>query len=363
MLPNSEKSPVPVQRLRAFLARLEGESRGYVVVKNPNLWANIERGGDWDLLVGDLPSAQAHLVETLGRPERISRRSYVCSHYFDWGEIDLLSGIEWRGVELVDRDRVLRSFRRHGEGWRINSLAYEAIACWVSPLLYSGTFNERYETVIQAAVANEADDLQSELQRVFGDDLAEEMLSLASSQRLQQSVKMTSRLRRTALQRAAAQYPIRFSLRLFRHGWCECRLRIRPALPTVRVGRAADLCVVTRWCLSHGSAVPGLALWSGNHIGKWDQDQIKGLTREGVEQAWEFMQTSDRGMAARTLFEVARLRSNGWLIVYRVPQGGTWWACDYRGALRRSAYASDSLNAVLDHCLAASVKREISESL
>src|SRR4051794_39547296 len=91
--------PLPREQLRGFLQDLR--ATGYAVAKAPELWSNLERGGDWDLVVVDVEAAVRLLEGRVGAPESVIRRSYVTTAVYAWGHIDFLPGLVWRGVQLA----------------------------------------------------------------------------------------------------------------------------------------------------------------------------------------------------------------------------------------------------------------------
>jgi hypothetical protein len=84
---------------RAALTRYLRELPNYVVLRNEeDLFGNVERGGDIDLLVGDPEVAERTLIRHLGPPIRIKGYSFATGYFFDWGHIDLVRTIEWQGA-------------------------------------------------------------------------------------------------------------------------------------------------------------------------------------------------------------------------------------------------------------------------
>jgi hypothetical protein len=74
---NRSRPPAPTGALRTLLNRLNA----FAVVRNEDIFANFERGGDADLLVDDVVRAERVLLECLGEPLVIQRRSYVSGYY------------------------------------------------------------------------------------------------------------------------------------------------------------------------------------------------------------------------------------------------------------------------------------------
>lgn len=158
----------PRAALERFLSRLESRT-GFAVAKQPDLWANLKRGGDWDLIVGDVAAARQLMVDELGAPLRTVRRSYVVATLYDWGKIDLLPRIEWQGVELLAAGRVLsRAVRTSDHGWPVACLAHQAVAAWIYPMLAHASFNARYAQLVTRAWTEDDVELAEVLTDVFG---------------------------------------------------------------------------------------------------------------------------------------------------------------------------------------------------
>ena len=96
----------------AVLTRCLRELPHYVILRNEeDLFENLQRGGDIDLLVADLELAERILIRHLGAPIRIIRSSYVSGYSYDWGHVDLLPTVEWRGACYLPTEAVLEGRR------------------------------------------------------------------------------------------------------------------------------------------------------------------------------------------------------------------------------------------------------------
>src|SRR5262245_40254413 len=95
---------------QAALERCLRELPKCVVLRNEeDLFGNLQRGGDVDLLVGDLELAERTLIRHLGPPIRIIRASYATGYSYVWGHVDLLATIEWHGACYLQAESVLGS--------------------------------------------------------------------------------------------------------------------------------------------------------------------------------------------------------------------------------------------------------------
>src|SRR5918994_4497277 len=80
----------------------------YVILRNHDVHAHLATGGDIDLLVQDPRHAENQLVVELGAPLFVARRSYVTGLFYDWGHIDLLPSLQWRGGKNLDSNTMLQ---------------------------------------------------------------------------------------------------------------------------------------------------------------------------------------------------------------------------------------------------------------
>ena len=155
-------SAVPRTMLTAFLADLD--ELGYAVAKAPDIWGNLERGGDWDLVVLDVDRSLRRLAHHAGPPDVVERHSYVTSAHYPWGRIDLLPGLAWRGVQLAGAEDVVAGASEGGSGARVASVPHQVLAACVYPMLAHGTYRKRYEPLL----ASMTDDDRAVLDRVLG---------------------------------------------------------------------------------------------------------------------------------------------------------------------------------------------------
>jgi len=215
----------PRAELEAFLVALDADV-SYAVAKQPDLWKNLRQGGDWDLVVPDVTVAQRILVAHLGPPARTVRRSYVVANYFEWGEIDLLPGIEWKGIELVSAGCVVERASRTSDGHRVACLAHQVVAAWIYPMLAHGSFHPRYTEVVGRALLEDGAELERILARVFGGESAR-VLRAAHAGRPADIAPFIPSLRRAVRRRALVRTPRMTSRAIGSFVLAEARIRAR----------------------------------------------------------------------------------------------------------------------------------------
>ncbi len=226
-----KKVTEPVERLCTLLK----ETDGYVLLRNPDVVANLTRGGDVDLLVKDPHSFSRQLLEELGPPLMHMERSYVQGFFWRWGHVDLLPALEWHGAVYLPSGKVLESAFRNSEGLVEASLPHQAVVCWFSSLLWGGFFKERYrELIVQAARACE-DQFYQSLEYAVGPLWARRLLQVAQAGKPEASEAWFRVLRRILWWRAFCRSPLSTLGRFVRFWVAEARLRIWPPAPWVAV--------------------------------------------------------------------------------------------------------------------------------
>lgn len=221
---------------QAALTRCLRELPNYVVLRNEEaLFGNLQRGGDIDLLVADLDLAERALIRHLGCPIRITRRSYVREYFYDWGNIDLLPSIEWRGARYL-RTKVVLDGRRHSESGRpVPRVAHEAVVSWLTSLLWGGFFKERYAAEIRQAVEVDGGAFRQTLIEVAGKKLGGRLWQAAVDDHAEMSAKWTRSLRLAVWWRACFRSPLRTIQRYVAFVIAELRLRFEPPVPWIAI--------------------------------------------------------------------------------------------------------------------------------
>jgi thymidylate kinase len=230
-LPGMAHQTVPERELMRALDSLGP----YVILRNHDIHTHLATGGDIDLLVPDPRHAERRLVAELGAPLFVARRSYVTGLFYDWGNIDLLPSLEWRGAEYLDRNTVLQHREISPFGLPRPRPAHEALVSWFSSLLWGGFFKTRYRDVIVEAVRDDGDELAHVLYTAVGKRWAHRLWLSASQGRPEESELWAGQLRRAVVRRALARTPLQMITGRLRFYLAEARLHLNPPLPWVAV--------------------------------------------------------------------------------------------------------------------------------
>ena len=136
-------TPVPAAT-RVNLQGFFEELTDFVVLRNHDIWSNLARGGDVDLLVADASEAEEALFLHLGVPLWLARRPGIRTYGYPWGHLDVLSSLERHGVVYLPERAALKMAERSHTEFPRPRLAHEALVSWLGVLLVHGRFKERY---------------------------------------------------------------------------------------------------------------------------------------------------------------------------------------------------------------------------
>jgi hypothetical protein len=226
------KPSVPEEKLTRYLRELPD----FVVLRNEeDVVGNIQRGGDLDLVVADLELAERTLIRDFGVPVRILRSSYVRGYSYDWGHVDLVPTIEWRGACYLRTEAVLENRRLSTRGRPVPRLAHEALVAWLTNVLFGGFFKARYAPEIQKAVQTDGDAFRRTLIEVAGRRWGSRLWRAAAAGHPEVSAEWTRPLRVAVWWRACFRSPVRTIQRYFAYVIAELRLRFAPPVPWIAI--------------------------------------------------------------------------------------------------------------------------------
>ena len=218
----------------AALTQCLRELPNCVILRNEeDLFGNLQRGGDIDLLAEDLELAEQTLIHHLGCPIRITRRSYVIEYFYDWGNVDLLPSIEWRGARLVRTEAIVDGRQISERGRPVPKLAHEALISWLTSVLWGGFFKERYRSVIRQAVEVDGVVFRQALLELAGRKWGARLWQAAAEGHPETSATWAQSLRWSIWWRACFRSPARTIKRYLTFVITELRLRFEPPVPWI----------------------------------------------------------------------------------------------------------------------------------
>jgi thymidylate kinase len=207
----------------------------YVILRNHDVLAHLATGGDIDLLVADRRQAERRLVAELGTPVFVARRSYVTGLFYNWGHIDLIPSLQWRGATYLDAASVLQNRQLSSYLLPRPRLAHEALVSWFSSLVWGGFFKSRYRDVIVEAATKDGDELRRTLTTAVGRRWALRLQDSAAQGRPEESEAWALQIRRALWRHALARAPIQTIMGRLRFYAAEARLHLNPPLPWLAV--------------------------------------------------------------------------------------------------------------------------------
>jgi thymidylate kinase len=187
------------------------------------------------VLVQNPERAEQQVVAELGAPLFVVRRSYVTGLFYDWGHVDLVPSLQWRGAKYMDATAVLQDRDMSPFGLPRPRPAHEALVSWFSSLLWGGFFKPRYWDVIVDAVNQDGDELARALHRAVGRRWGHRLWLSAAQGRPQDSELWVCQLRRAVVYRALARAPLETILGRLHFYVAEIRIHLHPPLPWVAV--------------------------------------------------------------------------------------------------------------------------------
>lgn len=219
--------PAPVVDLQRVLARLPDAValRGHA---DPA--ATFARGGDIDVLVRDLNEAERTLIDAFGRPLRRVVRAHMRGYAYDWGAVDLLDALQWRGAPYLSAESVRRDAIVDERGVRAVSPLHEAVVCLLESLLWGGFYPKRYAGQVRAAARQDPAGFLALLVEALG-EAGSELVDAASGDDHTRAEALVPRLRRALWWRAFRRAPWPVAAGAWAHVRREVGLRLRPPVP------------------------------------------------------------------------------------------------------------------------------------
>lgn len=217
---------IPRQRLITFF-----ESLGdWVVLRNGDLLGNLERGGDCDILVGDTSEAEAVLIQVLGRPLYVARRSYVTGYYFSWGYIDVFKDYQWKGIRLFDADFAFSYKTINEHGFPVLAEPLESCVLLLTSLLWGGFVKERYIGRICSAWKEFRCEFEAHLRFLIGPRASSLLVDLLDSGEIKMAESHVLRIRFYVFVHHFPRYPLQCVVGYLNFIKKEIILRLTPPI-------------------------------------------------------------------------------------------------------------------------------------
>lgn len=220
-----------LERLQQFLAALPD----YVILRNHDVVAHLETGGDVDVLVGDLELSQRLLLRHFGCPVWLAKRSYGTSYFYPWGHIDLVTRLEWRGAVFLANTDVFAQSTLSPFGLRQPRLAHEALVSWLTSVLWGRFFKERYRATILRAAREDGAALSRALCDAVGNPWGERLMNAVLRGEPELAATHVWALRRHVFAMAMKRDAWHSVFRHAMFWYCEIKLRFTPLVPWIAI--------------------------------------------------------------------------------------------------------------------------------
>lgn len=206
-----------------------------VVLRRQDILANLQKGGDVDVLVGRASDFKKALCNQMGKSAWEIHRSYVEQEFYDWGHLDIARNVEWRGAVYLSTTSIIGRAAPDLDGIKRPLLAHEATISWFSSLLWGGFFKTRYREIILEAARTDASEFKRVLQGAAGVSWGTRLFQLAVEGRPEASEAWARSLRRTVWWRAFCRRPFSTTAGFFHFVMRELALNLAPPTPWIAV--------------------------------------------------------------------------------------------------------------------------------
>lgn len=220
---------IPEEALLSFLRDLPGA----LILRNHDVIANLERGGDVDVLARHIDDAECRLIAAFGIPLFFFGHSYVRSYRYQWGQVDLWPDLQWKGAVYLDNLLVFEAMETSPDGLPRLRTAHEAVVSWLTSLLLGGFFNKRYRGVIVEAAHTDHAVLHDALCAAAGRRWRQRLLKAAVAGTPEDSERWANALRRSVRAQAFRRDTLGTLRRWFAYYTAAAKLRLDPPMPWV----------------------------------------------------------------------------------------------------------------------------------
>lgn len=196
--------------------------------------AGLLEWDDLDLMVPNTVSRQelVRILSPLMPLQILAIRAGFTAFFFPVGDlvlrVDVYHGdLEWRAAAYGLNSEIL-SQRWNDDGIEVASSMHQAFLAWFSRLLRERSFKERYAPMISDAVRERPAAFRALLSRTFGEPMADDLMSLATTDRLKECDAIANNLRRLVWLHALRRRPLSTLGRAARQVGNAIEHRIRP---------------------------------------------------------------------------------------------------------------------------------------
>lgn len=219
------KVKIPIECLEILFKSLHD----WAVLRNSDIVDNLSRGGDCDIICLNPEKSGEKIVEILGNPLRIAKRSYVKSYYYPWGHIDLTDHIYWQGLVLLKGEDVLKNCKIE-KGIPVVNSQCQGVIVLLNSLLWGGFIKKRYTDLMLDEFSQKNSDIFNILSVALGRKAALFLIENVKTENWNEIEKKVKSLRFSIRKHHFGKYPLRSFVGLFNFIRAELKLRISPSI-------------------------------------------------------------------------------------------------------------------------------------
>jgi thymidylate kinase len=236
--------------LEHFLCELSSHKIDCCVLRNYEGLPYKNPGSDIDFLIRE-ESLDQTIEIIVSMPEvqvtGYIKRGYIASFFLYgicWGEgltalqVDFFFRLDWKGQPFISVNRVLAFSRALPKMplLRIPDKAHEAFISLHQSYLLGGFIKEKYREQASVSCRSENKVMMKLHTKVFGQELAEKLVSLLAKEKFESAIRLLGAARRALLIRNLKKKPCHVLSRIIRHYLYEVYVRFTPVyLDTVAI--------------------------------------------------------------------------------------------------------------------------------
>lgn len=189
-------------------------------------------GSDWDIAVRETESWRDRLALD-SAPLLDVQQPYVRQLFYKWGQVDLLETFEWQGAEYLSQERFWARVEVGDDGIARPCLAHDGYIAWMTSLLWGGKHPAKYEELIVAAQASDADEFRDCCEWAFGREVADQLIDRVEKNDYSRMDDDVADLRRALRWQAICRDAGGFFAGFIRHWVVQVKHHVRPPFPWV----------------------------------------------------------------------------------------------------------------------------------
>lgn len=210
-----------------------GKNFKYAIVKKNDIAKNISNGSDIDILVDNINDSKRNVYSVFGHPMYELSRSYLISIFYDWGQIDLLDIIGWKGIEIFEKKNIFKNIEKDGFGHYVPVFYMDALIAWSQSILWAKKYNDQYTAKLRKALFLNKNEFDIFFIHCFGKKNLNRFNYFLINDKPEESYILATRLRIYIIIKQFLRSPIKFIYQILHYYSKELFIRINRILPII----------------------------------------------------------------------------------------------------------------------------------